>query len=558
MNIQTYPALRRRIFGVLLVMSLAPLAALGWFCIDRINALHADKISANLESVTRNKARVVDTFISERVAQIKNLTYTHPFEELTDAHRLSDIFNTMQANGKAFLDIGVIGRDGRHLTYVGPYDLADTNYSEAGWFHEVLRKGVYVSDVFLGFRNEPHFIIAVMRHAGSHTFIVRATIDLAAINQMVRRPYGGTRNDAFLINRDGLLQTKSLFHGDVMSRTTLELPDASFVPGSLVTSELEEDGVAYLAAVLELPMLPWRLVVLEDVKHALAPLHQLRVFVMLFVIGGALVVGLGAVLASRALVAHLEVLDRKQAQIDAQMIQSSKMAAMGKMATGVAHEINNPLTLIRESAGWMRDLLEEENPASMRNYAELSETAAKIENHVDRAKDITQRMLGFGRAVDPKQAELFVPTLLDQSIAFLETEARHRNIVVRREYDDAVTSIITDGAQLQQVFLNIIDNGLDAVGKDGVITVRAEAWNPGGGDRAGCRVLISDTGPGIPPDKIKRIFDPFFTTKKLGEGTGLGLAICHTILSSLGGAIHVESEVGKGSTFIITLPYEKA
>ncbi len=560
MNVQTYPALRRRIFGVLLVMSLAPLAALGWFCIDRINAMHADRVASSLESITRNKARAVDTFITERVAQIKNLTYTHSYEELIDPHRLSGIFNTMQANGKSFIDIGVIGRDGRHLVYVGPYELADTNYSGTDWFHEVLHKGVFVSDVFMGFRNEPHFIIAVMRHEGNQTYIVRATIDLAAINLLVWRPYEGARNDAFIINRAGLLQTKSLFHGDVMSQLSLDLPDAPSDPNRLTPVEVEDKakGMRYLAATLNIPVLPWRLVVLEDVRRALAPLHQLRLFVILFVAGGALVVGAGAVLASRALVAHLEELDRKQAQIDAQMIQSSKMAALGKMAAGVAHEINNPLTLIRESAGWMRDLLDEEDPAAMHNHAELAETAAKIEHHVDRAKDITHRMLGFGRAMDPKQAELFVPTLLDQTIAFLEGEARQRNIVVQRDYADDVTSIITDGAQLQQVFLNIIDNALDAVAKDGRITVRAEVCNAEQGGHAGCRVLISDTGPGIPPDKLKRIFDPFFTTKKLGEGTGLGLAICFTILESLGGNIRVESEVGKGSTFIITLPYEKA
>lgn len=561
MNVQSYPALRRRLSALLFIMSLAPLAALGWFCTDRINSMHADKVAAGIEAVTNNKARAVDTFIAERVAQIKNLTYTHPFEELINPERLSSIFNTLQANGKSFIDIGVIGRDGKHLLYVGPYDLSGTNYSETDWFHEVLRKGVYVSDVFMGFRNEPHFIIAVMRHEGTNTFIVRATIDLDIINSLVVRPYSGARNDAFLINAKGLLQTKSIFHGDIMTQLTIPLPEPAREKSGFVGSEEIEDEakqVRYIASVQSLSALPWRLVVLEDVRTALAPLQQLRLFVMLFVGVGAMIAALGAHVASRAIVAYLTELDRRQAQIDAGMIHSSKMAALGKMAAGVAHEINNPLMLIRESAGWIRDLLSEEDREKVKNFEELSATAEKIEKHVDRAAGITHRMLGFGRAVEPKKADVMVPHLLDQTIAFLETEARQRNITLEREFSENIGPIATDSAQLQQVFLNIIDNAIDAVEKNGSVTVRAQSWPLSAPpEEAGVCVRITDTGPGIPEDRLKRIFDPFFTTKKPGEGTGLGLAICFTILKSLGGTINVESTLGTGTTFIVTLPREK-
>lgn len=574
MDTKTYKTLHTRLLAVILCMSLMPLLALGWFCADRINALHADKLSTALASVTRNKARAVDTFLSERVAQIRTLTYTHSYTELINPHRLSEIFNTVQHNSQSYIDIGVIGRNGGHLAYVGPYELQHTNYKQELWFQEVMHKGVYVSDVFLGFRKVPHFIIAVMRHEGDQTYIVRATIDFAPLNALVRRPYEGTSSDAFLLNTKGQLQTVSRFHGDVMDTLALTLPEPSQPANSLHREDAlgpvpvnvydTQNKVEYLATVMPIAVVPWRLVLLEDTRQALGALQQLRLYVLLFVLGGAVIMVFGALAVSRAIVRHLEELDRNQAHIDAQMIQSSKMAALGKMAAGVAHEINNPLTLIRESAGWINDLLDEESEATVKNLHELRDTSRKIEEHVDRAKTITKRMLGFGRAMNPDQAEVFVPALLDQTIEFLSTEAKLRNISIERDYATGLDTIATDAGQLQQVFLNIIDNALDAVEKDGKVTVSVQPLSADArgaeaiGRNEGVCVRITDTGPGIPPDKLARIFDPFFTTKKVGEGTGLGLAICFTILESLGGFIRVESEVGKGSAFVIALPRERS
>ena len=115
----------------------------------------------------------------------------------------------MQQSGRSFVDLGIIGMDGRHISYVGPFDLRDANYVNAPWFTEVLRKGVFVSDVFMGFRNVPHFIIAVLRHEGGESFIMRATIDMEAINSLLQRVYSGERSDAFLINEQGVPQTDS-------------------------------------------------------------------------------------------------------------------------------------------------------------------------------------------------------------------------------------------------------------------------------------------------------------------------------------------------------------
>lgn len=547
-----YRHIRRRLLLTLLLLALTPLVGLGIFCIDRIDTIYAEKIVANLEAVTSSKRRAVDTFLEERVAQIKNIAFTHSYEELTNTERLSGIFSVVQSHGRSFVDLGVIGSGGKHMAYVGPFDLSEVDYSETPWFQEVLHKGVYVSDVFKGFRNVPHFIIAVLRHEKGKTYILRATIDMAAIQSLLRRVYSGAHSDAFIINEESVLQTDSRFNGRIMSHSAITPPargkqDITIMDMSRVQPDAPEST---LAAVMWLESKPWALVVVDDVASTLSPLRHLRIMILLIVVVGCMAVTLGAILATRNVIAYLAAADRKQAELDATVLQSSKMAALGKMAAGVAHEINNPLMLIRESAGWIRDLLEEEDPKAVRNYKELSETAAKIEGHVDRAKGVTHRMLGFGRRMDPTRNEVCINTLADQTAAFLESEAANRNIRIIKEFDPNVPTILSDPAQLQQVVLNILDNAIDAVEKDGEVTIRTHALP------VGCAITIHDSGPGIPPDKLKRIFDPFFTTKKVGEGTGLGLAICFSILQKLGGRIDVESHPDQGTTFTITLPPE--
>ncbi|ATD80858.1 MULTISPECIES: sensor histidine kinase [Desulfovibrio] len=544
-----YKVIYRRLLVTLLLMALTPLVALGLFCLDRLSAIYDEKISAGIEAVASSKHRALDTFMVERIAQIKNLAFTHPYAELSNSARLSDIFSIMQNNSRSFVDVGVIGMDGRHVSYVGPYDLSDNNYSDTPWFREVLRKGVYVSDVFMGYRNEPHFIIAVLRHEGGRSYIVRATIDMDAMGALLRRVYSGPHSDAFLVNARGELQTDSRYHGKSMARFGVPLPDMTRKNVStqhLTTSK----GQEMLAAMMPLESMPWALVVLDDVRDSLQPLRQLKALIVFFMILGSGLICMGAELCTRRLVASLEESDQKQAHIDARMLQSSKMAALGKMAAGVAHEVNNPLMLIQENAGWIRDLLDDEKPEAMKNYQEILESTEKIDQHVKRAKGITQRMLGFGRRMNPGRTEILINSLTDQAAEMLKTEATNRNIDIIREYDPQVPVILSDPAQLEQIFINIIDNAIDAIGKNGSLTIRTLAW------KKGVRILFTDSGPGMDQETVTRIFDPFFTTKKVGEGTGLGLAICYTILEKLGGRIEVQSRLGEGTTFSITLPAE--
>lgn len=544
-----YTRLRRRLMLAMLTFSLVPLLALGFFSLEQFTGVYNEKIVSSLEAVTESKRRALDTFIEERVSQIRSLIQTHSFEELSNRDQLAAIFTAIQANARAYVDIGIIGPDGYHLSYVGPYNLDGLNYKDEPWFQETMLKGQYVSDVFLGFRKYPHFVIAVARREGSRTWIVRATIDSAAINALLRRSYSGSNSDAFLVNTAGVLQSDTRNNGEIMSAPGITLPPRG-KRGIIVDETHTVDGRKMIAGMTWLERMPWLLVVMEDPREPLSPLERTRLMLALFLILGTTIICLGTYFTTRAIVGKLKENDRKQAMLDAEFLQSSKMAALGKLAAGVAHEVNNPLMLIRESAGWMKDLLSEEDPAAMRNHKELVTAANKIEMHVDRAKGVTHRMLGLARRLEPLQSDVCLNLLTEQTAKFLETEALHRNISINMELADGMPLITTDATQIQQVLLNILDNAIDAVGREGSITIRT------GLAANGKEVFVSvqDTGEGIPPELAARIFDPFYTTKKVGEGTGLGLAICHSILEKLGGNITVESSRGNGATFTVTLP----
>jgi two-component system NtrC family sensor kinase len=226
------------------------------------------------------------------------------------------------------------------------------------------------------------------------------------------------------------------------------------------------------------------------------------------------------------------------------------MAALGKMAAGIAHEINNPLAVIAEKAGWIKDLLKMEDIPKSKNFQEFADAVGKIESHTNRAKTVTHRLLGFARRMEPISERVSINSVLDESIDFLENEARYRNIDIQVDYSPDLPLLLSDPAQLQQVFLNIINNAIDAIGKNGEIIIRTQYR----AKNQEISIEIADNGPGIAKEMINKIFDPFFTTKEVGKGTGLGLSISYGIIEKLGGRILVASEEGKGSTFTIYLP----
>lgn len=235
--------------------------------------------------------------------------------------------------------------------------------------------------------------------------------------------------------------------------------------------------------------------------------------------------------------------------LDERLLQTQKLAALGELAAGVSHEINNPLAIIRQEAEWIGQVLKQADLAESPQLAEIRDSLREIVQQVDRARDITARLLNLARKREPVLQKVDLNRLVRDMAALVEKEAKTKNIRLVRHLQEDLPLIFSDGPLLRQVILNLLNNARQAVEQDGDITI--STWETGN-ERV--NLAIADTGGGIPPEYLGRIFDPFFTTKAPGSGTGLGLAISQGIIHSLGGDITVASRAGEGATFTISLP----
>ncbi|MHC1742494.1 MAG: sensor histidine kinase [Syntrophobacteraceae bacterium] len=279
---------------------------------------------------------------------------------------------------------------------------------------------------------------------------------------------------------------------------------------------------------------------------SLAPLTH-PIFPLLCVLAGAV-----SILSTRSLMAEIRRALDQECALDAQLIQSQKLAAIGELSSGIAHEINNPLAIIGQEVEWIRHVASEIESEGGLTIADMQDSVQEIARQVERCRDITHKLLDFARKKEPLIQAVDLNKLIEDMVRLVEREAKQHDIAIERHYGPDVPSVHTDGPLIRQVVLNILNNATYAIQKDGVISVSTKQ-----ADRGGADIVITDTGSGIPGEDLNKIFDPFFTTKPPGKGTGLGLSICHGIIARLGGAIAVESEVGRGTTFTIHLPGAK-
>jgi len=545
-----YRRLRRMVVLATVTVSLLPLAIT--MVINYVQfrgALQAEAVDP-MARLTLNTKRSLELFLSERRSGLTFLALDRPFSELCDRSSLTRMISNLNRSLEigTFVDLGIIDDSGNQLCYSGPYKLEGRNYLDQDWFHEVARRGTYTSDVFLGFRESPHFAIATKHDRPDGGFyILRATIDAEMLSEQILTTGLEPTSDVFLIDREGILQSPSRRYGEVLTAIPLTVPHYS---PSVEVVELKDDrDLAIFMSSAYIHNSPFVLIQIQPAEEAMGRWFTLRSELL-----GFLAVSAGLILTvilwgSGQLIRRMREADERRAALYHQVEYSNKLASIGRLAAGVAHEINNPLAIINEKAGLLLDLVMvgPETPHQER----LAATVDSILRSVQRCKKVTQRLLGFARHMDVRTETIDLEALLREVLGFLEKEAEYRDLTVSFRVQDDLPTVASDRGQLQQVFLNILNNAFAAVSEGGHIGIEIAHE-----DADHVAVTIADDGVGISKEHLQRIFEPFFTTKS-GTGTGLGLSITYGIVKKLGGRCRVESEAGRGTRFTVVLPISR-
>ncbi len=544
-----YRRLRRNIIVITFLVALAPLVVL-----TIINYLQ-DKDAYRTEShyavtqILSNTKRTLESVIEERRSALALVISEHEHRALESDSALASTLRNLKNSFGGFIDLGLIDSTGLQSYYTGPYDLKNRSYEDQSWFHEVVLRGSYVSDVFMGYRNFPHFVIAFKhdRNPGGF-YILRATLDMELLNRQVYSLNLDRYTDAFIMNKDGILQTASVFYGPALKKAAIEVPPMS--SAREIVEENREEGKWVVSGYTQIEGSPFVLIVIKRLEGHFSHWLGHRSQVLWFLAVSTALILLVIIYGADHMTKKLREADLRRAKEFHNMEYTNKMATIGRMAASVAHEINNPMAIINEKAGLIHDLVG--FSAEFPQREKMLGLVNSIVKSVDRCSKVTHRLLGFAKRMEIRREQINIRELIDEVVGFQRTEALHRNINITYDFADDLPSIVSDRGQLQQVLLNLINNAFAAVDSDGKVDISVACP-----DRDSVTIAVTDNGTGIPAENLQHIFEPFFSTKR-EFGTGLGLSITRDIVEKLGGKIEVESELGKGTRFIVILPVQTA
>ncbi|MDC0335914.1 ATP-binding protein [Pseudodesulfovibrio sp.] len=546
-NLFNYRRIWRFAIMLLALVALVPLIIMAF--ID-YNVTRHSLESENLlrtARTTSNVRRTVDYFLNERKSALEFLAKHQGVKRLLNARNLEKILDSMKGSFGGFVDIGVIDGHGKQVAYIGPYDLLGQDYSGQNWYENTISKGSYTSSVFLGFRDVPHIVIAQKIHdkTSGVDYILRATLDTEQFNAILSSIDLPGEGDAFVVDLAGRIQTPSKWHGEFLSKVDLPIPEYS--DKTSVLQERDKSGIDFTVGYAYILDAPFIVLVVKKTSELMKPLDTIRLELMWLLAVSVILILIVIVGVATYMVDKIYIADQTRARTLHQVEHTNRMASIGRLAAGVAHEINNPLAIINEKAGLVKDLFhfKQEYAGDRRLMANIDSIIASV----TRCGKITKRLLSFARHIDLHEERIQFKELAEEVIGFLQKEAEYRSITIKMNIPEDLPEFVSDRGKLQQIFLNLVNNAFHAMNDGGLLAISASE------DADNTLIFaVEDDGCGIPKTDIERIFDPFFSTKKKTGGTGLGLSITYGLIQELGGSMQVESEIGVGTTFTISMP----
>ncbi|MBF0469465.1 MAG: GHKL domain-containing protein [Desulfamplus sp.] len=574
-----YRTLSRNIMFTVIIVSFMPLIFVAGILFVQFSTTYSEKTTAHLDTLVKKHRQNIDVFLNERQNNINQLASMATFEKLSDhAFLEKQLFILQREYGEVFTDLAVLNDEGKQVAYAGPFGLEGAHYEDADWFRMAIKQPHYISDVFLGMRGFPHFTVTTRHFRDGKPWILRTSVHFQAFSDLVQNIRIGETGVAFILNQNGEFQT----HTDLKIANPKELYQ-KMLPDNMAGVNRDTDNILPEAAAIKVDasknrrnsaqnrdrIVPiqhrrigntiyvatvlhnknWVLIFQQDANDAFADLNRIRFIALIaFIAGGIAIISMALVL-SRRMVARIVKSEGEMEMMNQQVIEHGRLAALGEMAAGIAHEINNPVAIMVEEAGWIKDLLAEEEFQNSENLEEFIRSLDQIRKQGLRCRDITHKLLSFARPAESGNQIININDMIAETVNLFSHEAKFSNISFEQHFRQNDLQFMASQTEVQQILFNLINNAMDAMrdigGKIIISTTKEENM---------VKIIVEDNGSGISQEHFARIFDPFFTTKPVGKGTGLGLYICYGIINKLNGNITVRSALNQGTVFTILIP----
>ncbi|MBP1759760.1 MAG: signal transduction histidine kinase regulating C4-dicarboxylate transport system [Firmicutes bacterium] len=587
------------VFSVL--MSVLPLAVLGGYNVSvaRENLLAA--VTSHHEQSVIQVANDLSSLLSglQHALGVFTSTGGKHFSMLPPEEQTNQLYAAM-THMPDVQGLAVVNHAGEQIARVSRFQVFDPQEPAPSLRSEernaLVEGKIHIGPLQLDQNKQPtfHLLVPFIHSMGSQVNGgVYATVSLRNIMEKISSISAGKGGYIFLIDGDGRLIGHEDFSQVLNGRDVgKSLPPVEMVKraktvGKPITrTYVSYTGQQVIGSYSAVAGTDWAVIAEQPISVALSPLQKLiRTFafasgiLIMLVLGISLLFGRKLTFALETLkegmlrvvsgeVGHKvtvsyndeigQVLDAfnylsqelyQKRQMEAVISQADRMASVGILAAGVAHEVNNPLATISLSVEDLLDRLKKESANDLYQSGELSTYLEAVQEQAQRCAGITGGLLDFARQREGTKVSVKIDELVYKTIGFLRYRLKKENIKLVLDLSTDLPEIVVDGSGVQQVLFNLCLNALDAMSAGDTLTIKVEFL------RGHLLLSVSDTGTGIAAEHVPNIFDPFFTTKKPGQGTGLGLSVCYGIITRSGGHIEVETELNRGTTVNIRIPF---
>ncbi len=528
------------------VVTLAPLLVMTLVDYRLTRQAFESEATMGTARMVSNTWRSVSFLLSQRRAALEFVARDNSLPDLLAPGRLDAILANLQGGMGGFMDLGVVDTDCTVQAYAGPVALKSSRGKPTTCFEHAVANGFFISEVTVD-RGQNHGLVVAIRHdleVGGF-FVLRSTLDAGLLAVPVMQLALDEGDDAFIVNTEGILQTPARQYGRRFEKVPLAIPEG--VDGTRTLRTVDQAGRSILLGIAPIPDSPFLLMMIRQESGIMDLWLKPRMRLIGFLLFSIAIILVSIMGVATYLVNRIHAADQRRVQALHQVEYANKLSSIGRLASGVAHEINNPLAIINQKAGLIKDLFTINTDYS--GNEKLMRLVDDVLASVHRCGTITRRLLDFARHMESSIEAVDIEAIIRQVLGFMEKEAERRCIVVSVTVQGIIPTFESDRGNVQQIFLNLINNAFAAMGDGGRLDVTI-----GRKDTTHIAVTVADTGHGIPEADLKRVFEPFFSTRTGHGSTGLGLSVTYGMVSEMGGEITVSSQLNRGTRFMVTLP----